>query len=798
MDLHFLRSFGLDDTTLPDVPRGTPGKSTLTSRLAPTVVIRIGEGLAADVAGPSRNAPVQMRRDPTPAASVVPLRVTEPVDDPFGLHLSGPAAAPSVPVPTDPPLDARSAIPTAGAAALSAAVGQVQAWATRAVPPNEVAAKEPPAAGNDKPPAKPAPTTAPQAKTPATDPERKPDQTDGRPPHDAQPVQKLAATDHESPDLHHIAARGASGASHALPFLDRIQASFGRHDVGSIRAHTGREARDANQRMESLAYASDGNVVFGRDPDLFTAAHEAAHVIQQRRGVSLSGGVGASDDGYERHADAVADAVVRGESAERLLDELAGGGGGGGSGAVQHKKNAPPPPPSNLSSFRVKPEFMGAEPFVPLVNIRDWYFAAAEGSYDQLTVGNNLKSVDAAWATLMTAYDAGCAKIAQTLAAALSSKDTVLDGQARDSFQRMTDGMAQVQAQVKVIRGITRQAGGLGTQLDGVEDEQEATQLAIKQAKSDEEREALEAKLKEQQETAEKWKAAVEVAAGTLVKIAQGKPLEAVEAFLMGVGKAATSVVLDEVFVDSQLKEKVSSIKTEMTNRAASIRALSQSAASKQIDGIESTIQGLDEEKAGANIALQHGARMVSEEIDDLKNLKGKENAAIATVFSAIDGYVASVGPKGEAVRAALDSVRLPPKQPIDTQGGIVPSDPRRAVKPPNIAMTIAMINRTRAEVKQEWEDEWSAYYDDKDDPRQKLLDQKMAAWDSEAVGVASWLAQIEAWDPSEADEPVALDFPKVEKELTYKRTFIAGEHLAKKDEAIRIIQSEILPRTIP
>jgi hypothetical protein len=44
-------------------------------------------------------------------------------------------------------------------------------------------------------------------------------------------------------------------------------------------------------------------------------------VVQQRAGVQLKGGVGATGDAYERQADAVADRVVRAQSAESLLDE---------------------------------------------------------------------------------------------------------------------------------------------------------------------------------------------------------------------------------------------------------------------------------------------------------------------------------------------------------------------------------------------------------------------------------------------------------------------------------------------
>ena len=49
------------------------------------------------------------------------------------------------------------------------------------------------------------------------------------------------------------------------------------------------------------------------------AAHEAAHVVQQRSGVSLYGGVGRAGDRYERQADTVADRVASGRPAHDLL-----------------------------------------------------------------------------------------------------------------------------------------------------------------------------------------------------------------------------------------------------------------------------------------------------------------------------------------------------------------------------------------------------------------------------------------------------------------------------------------------
>ena len=128
-------------------------------------------------------------------------------------------------------------------------------------------------------------------------------------------------------DIHAAAQRGIAGPVVELPHRDRIQASFGRHDVSGIAAHVGGAARTAADSMGANAYATGSHVSFAEHPDLHTAAHEAAHVVQQRGGVQLSGGVGKAGDAYEQHADAVADKVVAGESAEALLDEHAGAGG---------------------------------------------------------------------------------------------------------------------------------------------------------------------------------------------------------------------------------------------------------------------------------------------------------------------------------------------------------------------------------------------------------------------------------------------------------------------------------------
>ena len=119
------------------------------------------------------------------------------------------------------------------------------------------------------------------------------------------------------------AEQGVAGASSKLPHLDAIQRSFGDFDVSNIQTRQGGAAADASRAMGADAYATGDRIGFRDAPDLHTAAHEAAHVVQQRAGVQLYGGVGKEGDAYEQHADAVADKVVAGEPADYLLSQMA-------------------------------------------------------------------------------------------------------------------------------------------------------------------------------------------------------------------------------------------------------------------------------------------------------------------------------------------------------------------------------------------------------------------------------------------------------------------------------------------
>lgn len=167
------------------------------------------------------------------------------------------------------------------------------------------------------------------------------------PPASPMMVQALAAVENAFSlhlprnDTHALAQAGVAGAGQPLPHLAAIQRSFGRHEAGGIGATVGGDAATAAQTMGATAYATGDRVAFAQEPDLHTAAHEAAHVVQQRAGVQLRGGVGVTGDRYEQHADRVADTVVAGQSAESILDEMADTGGAAAPAPAVQRHDSP-------------------------------------------------------------------------------------------------------------------------------------------------------------------------------------------------------------------------------------------------------------------------------------------------------------------------------------------------------------------------------------------------------------------------------------------------------------------------
>ncbi|WP_437536881.1 DUF4157 domain-containing protein [Sorangium sp. So ce726] len=143
----------------------------------------------------------------------------------------------------------------------------------------------------------------------------------------------------DGPSPRRVALMGVSGPSERLPHLARIQGLFGAHDLSGVRAFTGARARLACNALGAEGMTFGERVAFSSRPSLRTAAHEATHVVQQRRGLRLPGGLGRAGDAFERQADAVAELVVQGRSAAPLLDRVAASSGGesgaGGAPPVQ-------------------------------------------------------------------------------------------------------------------------------------------------------------------------------------------------------------------------------------------------------------------------------------------------------------------------------------------------------------------------------------------------------------------------------------------------------------------------------
>ena len=134
--------------------------------------------------------------------------------------------------------------------------------------------------------------------------------------------------DRRPADTRRIAAGALRGRGQPLTHLDTIQEAFGHHDVGGMREFTGSAAQETLATLGAAGFTSNGCMAVSNMPDLYTQAHEAAHGVQQAalgNSLELKQGIGETGDKYERHADAVAEKVVRGQSAQPLLDDMTGG-----------------------------------------------------------------------------------------------------------------------------------------------------------------------------------------------------------------------------------------------------------------------------------------------------------------------------------------------------------------------------------------------------------------------------------------------------------------------------------------
>ena len=134
------------------------------------------------------------------------------------------------------------------------------------------------------------------------------------------PGRRTLAQDLAPRSVAETAERGVAGAGQSMPHGDAIRRSFGPY-TPALTAHVGGAAAGACEELGAAAYATGMQVAFGAEPDLHTAAHEAAHTVQQAGGVRFLDGAGSPGDRFEDNADQVAARVVAGEPAHDLLAE---------------------------------------------------------------------------------------------------------------------------------------------------------------------------------------------------------------------------------------------------------------------------------------------------------------------------------------------------------------------------------------------------------------------------------------------------------------------------------------------
>lgn len=116
-----------------------------------------------------------------------------------------------------------------------------------------------------------------------------------------------------------IARTATSTPASPLPFKDRIQASFGAHDLDGIKSHQGPIATTSARALGATAFAVGEHAVFARSPSLYEAAHEAAHIVRARSGDGPNSGLNRPGDVHEERAHAAARLVEQGASAESIL-----------------------------------------------------------------------------------------------------------------------------------------------------------------------------------------------------------------------------------------------------------------------------------------------------------------------------------------------------------------------------------------------------------------------------------------------------------------------------------------------
>jgi len=112
-----------------------------------------------------------------------------------------------------------------------------------------------------------------------------------------------------------VAKTAFKGGGGPLPHKKTVEGALGA-DLSGAQAFTGKAASEACEALGAQAFTVGNKVAFKEaSPSKELVAHEATHVVQQSKGVSLSGGMGKAGDKYEVEADATAAKVGQGKQA---------------------------------------------------------------------------------------------------------------------------------------------------------------------------------------------------------------------------------------------------------------------------------------------------------------------------------------------------------------------------------------------------------------------------------------------------------------------------------------------------
>jgi len=267
------------------------------------------------------------------------------------------------------------------------------------------------------------------------------------------PASTSSSTTPATPDVKTAAAHGISGNSEPLPHRNIIERCFGRHPI-DVKAHTDTAAAEGSRAMGAQAFATGDHVAFGTTPDLHTSAHEAAHVVQQRSGVQLKGGIGEAGDPHEQHANHVADRVVAGKSAEDLLDLYSSSASSATSTArVQRQSTSPAPAapaagsaPSALGpAASAHPDAYHAptsahDPDAPASRNTDWEHVQIAAADKHAQEALDISWIDALPEPIKSSIDGTYAdSVAEHKAADMSKSDSELSKIAKEIAQRQNE-----------------------------------------------------------------------------------------------------------------------------------------------------------------------------------------------------------------------------------------------------------------------------------------------------------------------------------------------------------------------